>query len=68
MEIELGGRGEVREGEEERCLPDWTDHWPCRGAAVGGALETAFRMSLGSERTFAVALSGGGGGADMIVC
>ena len=49
-------------------LPDCTDHWLCRGADVGGALETAFRMPLGLGRTFEVALSGGGGGADMLFC
>ena len=63
-------RGEAEEVEEkeEQCLPDWTDHRPSGAAAVGEALETASRMSLGSERVFELALSGGESGADMIVC
>ena len=49
-------------------LPVWTDHWPSGGTAVGGALESAFRISLGSDETFEVALSGGESGVDMIGC
>ena len=36
---------------------------------MDGALETASKMSVGSEGEFEAALSAGGkGGADMIVC
>ena len=54
--------GEVR----GRCLPDSTDHCSVGTIAVGGALETACRMVLGSVLGFGVALSGGGSGAAMI--
>lgn len=52
---------------EERCLPDWTDHRSSGAAAVGGALETASRVSVGLEGGFEVELSGGEGGAGMVV-
>lgn len=63
VEVRSRGKAEV----EEQSLPDWTDHGSSRAAAGGGPLETASRISLGSERTFEVALSGGESGADMVV-
>lgn len=46
---------------------DWTDHRSSGAAAVGGALETASRVSVGLEGGFEVALSGGEGGAGMVI-
>ena len=47
-------------------LPDWRDHGFSVVAAMGGALETASRILLDSERTFGVVLSGGECGVVMI--
>lgn len=47
------------------CLPDWTDHLSSGADGGGGAMETAFRMSLDSEWLFGGALSSGEVGVDM---
>lgn len=64
LTIEVWSRGTAKEVEGQ-CLLSSRDHVKSTTFAVGAALEAG---SLGLERMFELALSGGERGGDMVVC